>query len=420
MLLRNLATLAVLAFCPVASALTPAEEKFVAAVDAQAGSFPSDLERAVQIDSATDNLAGVRQLGNLFVGQFAALGFDSRFVELPAATKRAGHVVAEHRGTQGKRLLLIGHLDTVLPGGNYRREGDKARGSGTSDIKGGDLILLHALRALHTAGALEGTQIIVVLTGDEEAVGHPAAVCRRDLLEAARRSDLALAFEGAIEHTATVARRGSITWEIEVQGATGHSSGIFSAAMGAGAIYEAARILQGFYAELRLLDGLTLNPSLIVGGTQTELDRTNGTAAGKANITAQRAQIRGDLRTLSAAQLAEAKEKMQAIVARHLPRTSAVIKFNEGYPAMPESPENYAVLAQLDQVSRDLGFGAITAYDPKSRGAGDIAFVSPPLPALDGLGIRGGGAHAPNEWADLATVPELVKRTAVLIHRLTR
>jgi glutamate carboxypeptidase len=87
---------------------------------------------------------------------------------------------------------------------------------------------------------------------------------------------------------------------------------------------------------------------------------------------------------------------------------------------MPDSAANRTVLAQLDAVSRDLGFPAITAYDPRSRGAGDVAFVSPPLPAIDGLGIRGGGAHAPNEWADLSTVPELVQRTALLIYRLTR
>ena len=205
-----------------------------------------------------------------------------------------------------------------------------------------------------------------------------------------------------------------------MQGATGHSSGIFTAAMGAGSIYEASRILQEFYVELRKLEGLTLNPALIVGGTETTLDHATGTTSGKTNITAQSTRIRGDLRTVSPEQLAEAEQKMRAIVAKNLPRTSATISFVEGYPAMPDSPANRTVLAQLDAVSRDLGFGAITAYDPRARGAGDIAFVSPPLPALDGLGIRGGGSHAPSEWADLATVPELVKRTAVLVYRLTR
>jgi glutamate carboxypeptidase len=190
--------------------------------------------------------------------------------------------------------------------------------------------------------------------------------------------------------------------------------------MGAGSVYEAARILSEFYQELRKLDGLTLNPALIVGGTETTLERTGGHVTGKTNITAQSTLIRGDLRTVSAEQLAEAQAKMRAIVAKNLPRTSATITFSEGYPAMPDSPANRTILAQLDAVSRDLGFPAITAYDPRSRGAGDIAFISPPLPAIDGLGIRGGGAHAPNEWADLSTVPELVQRTALLIYRLTR
>lgn len=404
-----------------AGVLSPEEQKIAAYVDAHAAEFARDLEAAVRIDSATENLAGVRQVGELFGRDLVAMGFDSKFVPLPPETKRAGHLVAERRGTRGKRLLLIGHLDTVLPGGNWRREGDKAFGAGVNDMKGGDLVMLHALKALHAAGALADTQIIVVMTGDEEAAGDPIEVSRRDLFEAAKRSDLALAFETAIGHTGTVARRGIIGWSLEVQGATGHSSGIFSAAAGSGSVYEMARILNEFHEQLRKLDGITCNPALVVGGTEAELDRTGGKVGGKSNIIAQRTLVRGDLRYLSAQQLAEAKAIMQAIVARHLPRTSAELKFeNGGYPAMAPTDANYSLLAQLDQASRDLGLGEVTAYDPKSRGAGDIAFVSPPLPGLDGLGIRGTGAHAPGESADLATTPELVKRTAILIYRLTR
>ncbi len=420
LLLLLLLSLLPLSSPAAATRLTPTEEKIVVAVNAQAGGFNADLETAVQIDSATENLAGVRQLADLYGAQLTPLGLAYRFAALPAETGRAGHLIAENRGTRGRRVLLIGHLDTVLPGGNFRREGDRAYGSGTSDIKGGNLIIIYALRALHAAGALAGTRIIVMMTGDEEAVGRPVEMSRAELFAAAARSDVALAFEGSIGNTGTVARRGSASWSVEVQGATGHSSAIFSPAMGAGSVYEAARIISAFYAELRLLDGLTLNPALIAGGTEASLSRTGGKTEGKTNITAQRTLIRGDLRTVSAEQLAEAQAKMRAIVAKNLPRTSAAIAFSEGYPAMPDSPANREILAQLDAVSRDLGFAPITAYDPRSRGAGDIAFVSPPLPALDGLGIRGGGAHAPNEWADLKTVPELIQRTALLIHRLTR
>jgi len=417
----NLASLAFgLATSSVFAALAPDEQKIAAWVDTQADVFASDLETAVRVDSATENLAGVRRLGEHFVAQLTELGFEARFVPLPASTGRAGHLVAERKGTKGKRVLLIGHLDTVFPGGEFRREGNIAHGSGVADMKGGDVVLIHALRALAAAGALEGAQIIVVMSGDEESAGRPVEVSRKDLWDAAARSDVALAFESAIGLTGTVARRGSVAWELTVQGVTGHSSGIFSPLMGDGAAYEMARILDGFREVARQLDGVTLSPALITAGATAELSRTGGTAAGKANIIPQRALVRGDLRTGSAEQLAEAQARMQAVLKANLPRTSAELKFEEGYPAMPPSPANYALLGQLDEVSRDLGYGAITAFDPRGRGAGDVAFVSPPLPAIDGLGLDGPGQHTVNESTDLTRAPELVKRAAVLIYRLTR
>lgn len=403
------------------AALSPEERKIAAFIDGQRENFVRDLEAAVKIDSATENFAGVRAMSDFFGAQLRELGFDAQFVSLPAETKRAGHLVAERKGTRGKRVLLIGHLDNVLPGGAFRLEGDKAYGAGTSDIKGGDLILIYALKALHAAGALENTQLIVVMTGDEEAPGQPLALSRKDLWDAAKRSDVALAFEGSIGHTATIARRGIVSWELEVQGATGHSSGIFADHVGSGAVFEMARILDEFHTELRKMDGITCNPALVVGGTDVALERTGGKATGKGNIIAQRALVNGDLRFMSRAQKEEAQAKMQAIVAKHLPRTSAELRFlGDSYPAMEATAENRALLQQLDVVSRDLGYGEVKAYDPKARGAGDASFVSPPLPTLDGMGASGRGAHAPGEYMDLASMPEMVKRTAVLIYRLTR
>lgn len=418
-LLRVISTL-LLAPLLAAGGLSPEEQKIVDWVDAHAAEFPAELEAAVRINSATENHSGVRQMGEQYAGQLREIGFEGGFFDLVDSTGRAGHVVAERRGTRGRRILLLGHLDTVLPGGNFRREGDQVFGSGVNDMKGGNLIVLAALRALHATGLLEDARVIVVFTGDEEAVGRPVEVARQAMRDAAARSDLVLSFETGIAGTATVARRGSLTWSLEVQGATGHSSGIFSAAMGAGAIFEAARILGELYAALRRFDGLTCSPALIVGGTEAALGPLGGTAGGKTNIVPQRVLVRGDLRCVSAEQLAEAQAVMRAVVANNLPRTSATISFSEGYPAMPDQPANRELLARLDGVSRDLGLGGITAYDPRARGAGDIAFVSPPLPGLDGLGIQGRGAHAPTESADLATLPELVKRTAVLIHRLAQ
>ncbi len=407
-------------FSARAADLSPDERRLVGYVDEHQGEMLPLLEESVRIDSATENLAGVKRVGALFGHEFEQLGFTTRWVDLPPEMKRAGHLFAERTGTHGKRLLLIGHLDTVLPGGTFRVEGGNAYGAGAGDMKGGDIVVLTALKALNSIGALEGTQLIVAFTGDEEAAGRPVEISRRDLIAAAKRSDLALAFENAVRDTATIARRGTSNWRLEVTGVQGHSSAIFSAAFGDGAIYEAARILNSFREELRKEDGLTFNPSVIVGGTEAALAEGHGTASGKTNVIAPQAIVRGDLRFSSPEQLERARGLMQAIVARHLRRTSATLTFDDGYPAMVATPENIALLGQLDQVSRDLGFGKVEAGDPKSRGAGDVSFVAPYIPGLDGLGARGGGAHTPDDHADLKSLPELAKRTAILIYRLTR
>lgn len=400
--------------------ISPAEQDLVQHIRAQQGEFVRRLEEVVRLDSATENLPGVRRMGGYFDREFAALGFNTRWVDLPREMNRAGHLFAERTGKRGKRLLLIGHLDTVLPGGAYRREGDRAYGSGVNDMKGGNLIMLQALSALNRIGALDDVRITVCLTGDEEAPGDDLAIARRDLIDAAKRSDFALAFEGAYKDTVTVARRGITFWSLEVQGATGHSAGIFSSAVGSGAVFETARILAGFHEQLRREDGLTINPAIIVGGTTAGLEGATGTATGKPNVIAQRALVRGDLRFQSSEQLERVKALMHETVARHLPRTRAELRFEDRYPAMVPTAESIALLAQLDQVSRDLGYGKIEPCDPRIRGAGDISFVSPFLPGLDGLGPRGEGAHAPNEDIDLASIPELIERTALLIYRLTR
>ena len=403
-----------------AQTLSSDEQKLSAYADAHQEELLKLLQQTVEINSSTENLAGVKQVGAIFQKEFDLLHFKTKWIEMPAEMKRAGHLFAEHEGTHGKRLLLIGHLDTVLPGGKFRREGTKIYGSGVNDMKGGDLVLLYALKALDSIGALDGTRLTIAFTGDEEAPGEPLEVDRHDLIEAAHHSDLAFAFENAIGDTATVARRGSSTWRLEVSGMTGHSSGIFSAVAGDGSIYEASRILNEFREQLKQFDGLTYNPAVIVGGTDVALDGNKGTASGKTNVIAQTTYVKGDLRASSAEQLEQARAKMREIISHNLRRTSAKIAFEDGYPSMSATPENYALIKQLDQASRDLGYGAVAATDPKVRGAGDISFVAPIIPGLDGLGARGTGAHAPTEMADAASFPELVKRTAILIYRLTR
>jgi len=401
--------------------LSGEEQRIVAAVDAHRAPAIELLKETVDIQSATENLAGVRRVGAVYTRELEALGFGTRWADLPSAMARAGHLVAVHRGSRGKRLLLIGHLDTVLEKEPFRREGDRAYGSGVSDMKGGNLVIVEALRALNASGALDDRRITVVLTGDEEDAGLPPSVAREALQAVARDSDAALAFEGSSPGVAVVGRRGVGTWRLHVTGEQAHSSGIFREERGDGAIYETARILAQIHDELRETY-LTINPSVIVGGTDVAYDSASksGTALGKTNVIPREVRVEGDIRYLSAAQLDAARERMTAIVAKHLPRTGATIEVVGEYPAMTPTDANRGLLAALDGVSQDLGDGEIVAQDPAERGAGDISFVAEGLACLDGLGAVGGNEHAPGEYVDLATLPALTKRAALLIYRLTR
>ena len=197
---------------------------------------------------------------------------------------------------------------------------------------------------------------------------------------------------------------------------------MFSERTGAGAIFEMGRILHQFYEEVRGEEYLTFNPGNLLGGTFVDYAplKSSGSAYGKTNVVAQTAVVHGGLRFISEEQKENARAKMRAIVADHLPSTNATITFTDSYPAMGPTKENKALLKQLSDVSEALGFGEVAAYDPGRRGAADISFVADYVKGLDGLGSMGSGAHTPQETVNLKTFNDLIKRTAVFLYRLTR
>jgi glutamate carboxypeptidase len=383
------------------------------------------LQRVVDIPSSTLNFEGVRKVGAVFRASLDSLGFTTSWAQVPDAVGRAGHLIAEHRGRPGTvRLLLIGHLDTVVEpaGPNFVREDSTAQGIGAADMKGGDVVILYALKALHAAGALRDLNITIVFTGDEEHPGEPLADARRALSEAAQHSDVALAFEAGNRSDATVARRGASAWRVTATGHQAHSAGVFGQSAGYGAIYEVARILDAFRTQLGGEQYLTFNSAIIVGGTDVTYDTVavSGTAASKLNIVPQRAVAHGDLRFISDEQLQRTRERMRAIVAQHLPGTDAIITFRDEYPAMSPTPGNARLLAVYDSASRVLGYGPVAALDPGRRGAGDISFVAPLIDGLDGLGALGSGSHAPGERVNLKALTMQTERAALLLYRLGR
>ena len=429
--LRLTAVFFLIALCgPALAEWDETERVIIDWADANVEASIALLEETVNINSGTMNAAGVRQVGAVLAREYAAIGFTTEWLDAPQSMQRAGHLVARSPGGKGKKVLLIGHLDTVFepddPFQKFVRDGDRASGPGIGDMKAGNVVMLYALKALQAAGALDDLQAIAIYTGDEESPGLPLEQARFDLIEAGKWADVVLGFEGASFRDgadwATIARRSSHEWRLIVEGRQAHSSSIFSDTTGAGAIFEAARILNAFYEAVRGEEYLTFNAGVILGGTDVSYDyeETRGRAFGKTNVVPGRAIVHGGIRTISPAQYERAKAAMKAIVASHLPQTSASIEFIDSYPAMAPTAGNRALQHMLSEINEGLGRGPMEALDPSLRGAADISFVAPYADGLAGMGAIGSGAHTPNESIDLRSMPLAVKRAALLMYRLSR
>jgi glutamate carboxypeptidase len=420
--------------------LSKEEQKVMDYIDANMPRAIALLKESVDINSGTLNIEGVKKVGAIFAREFEKANFKTKWVPMPDSLRRAGHLVAsigfnadqnataKTKTKKGKKLFLIGHLDTVfepdMPANPFTMLNDStATGQGVTDMKGGDVVMIIALQALQAQGLLKDANIIAYLTGDEEHAGYPREVSRGDFIETAKQTEIALAFEGAngLNSVAT-ARRGASGWLLNVKAKTGHSSGVFTPYAGYGAIYEAARIVNEFRVQLSTEKYLTFNPGVFIGGSEMNYDETKatGTAIGKTNIISPAVTVTGDLRFLTEDQKDRARVKMKEIVAQNLAQTSAKISFVDGIPSMAPTEGNNQVLSIINSISMDMGVGATIAGDPGSRGAGDISYVAAYVDCIDGLGSSGRGAHAPGETINLKELPYLIKRAALTIYRLSR
>lgn len=422
--------LALVCATPAAAAgLNAQEKKLVAAANAEDAWSLALLEKLVNINSGTLNIAGVTEVSGHLQTELKALGFNVQWVPM-TEVQRAGHIVATHKGSgRGKKMLLIGHMDTVFepdsPFQKYVRRGDIVEGPGVNDMKGGLVIMIAALRAMKTAGTLKDADITIVITGDEERAGRPISISRKALIDAAKASDLALEFEGLAQENgkdmASIARRSSTDWTLTVKAKSGHSSGVFNDTAGFGAAYEMARILDSFRREAREPNA-TFNVGYMAAGATAAVNatETGASSTGKTNIIPAQAIAKGDLRTLSNAQTDSVRAKMKAIVDQPLAGASASIAFNDGYPAMPPSAGSRALLVKLNEVNRDLGLEPMAELDPLKRGAGDIGFVGDLLPGLIGFGAAGEGSHAPGETMEVASIKRQTERAALFMSRMAK
>ena len=385
------------------------------------------LEKIVNINSGSLNIKGNQKVGKILQKDLDKLGFNTYWVTYPKEVKRSGHLFAEMRGGKGKKITMVGHLDTVFekdhPFQKFLRQGNKAYGPGVDDNKSGIVSMLYVMKALDHIGKLKDMNLTLVFIGDEEKLGAHSSIVRKELIDAGKWADIGLGFEGATGiETGTIARRSASSWILTTTGIQGHSSQVFSETLGYGAIFEASRIINSFREKLAEEEYLTFNPGVIVGGTDTNYDPVNakGIAFGKTNVVSQSVTVHGGIRTISIKQLEDAIKSMEKIASNNLPGTTAKIEFKTSYPPMEPTKANYALLDKLEEVNIALGYGNLEPLDPSKRGAADISFIAPYVDAaLAGMGPDGQGAHSADEWLDLTSFPKTTTRSAILIYRLT-
>ncbi|EKG33957.1 M20 family metallopeptidase [Pseudomonas avellanae] len=404
------------------------EQSITSYIDSHGTEQIALLEKLVNINSGTDNVEGVVKVGNLIKPELEALGFETTWHDLPSAMNHAGSLVAVHDGNKSaKRVLLIGHLDTVFPQTSsfqtfaYLDGGKKAKGPGVIDDKGGVVTMLYALQALKHSGALEKMNISVVLIGDEELAAKPTEISREWLIAEAKRSDIALGFEFALSPNQLITeRRGLSEWFLTSTGIDKHSATIFQPETGFGAMYESARVLDEIRQKLSNEQGLTINPGLILGGSTAAEDSASGqgTASGRKTTVARITSVHGDLRFSSEDQRASAETRMKEIASHPLPQTNSDLKIKAIMPVMADRESNRQLLAAYSQVSQDLDGPALESAPSAERGGADISYVNKYVTAsLDGLGAWGTGAHSENETIELGSLPVVTKRAAIFLIR---
>tara|TARA_R110001599_G_scaffold1889_4_gene9925 strand:- start:381894 stop:383195 length:1302 start_codon:yes stop_codon:yes gene_type:complete len=412
----------------VLAQLSAVESKLADRVDYNNEEGLELLKEIIAINSGTMNFEGVKQVGDVLRKEFDDLGFETIW-EDGAEFNRSGHLIAKHFGSEdAPKILLIGHLDTVFEKDSPFQEmtmvdENTMKAPGIADMKGGDVIMIEALRALKENNHLKDMNIWVVMTGDEEYSGSPLELSKKALIDAAKWADIAIGFENGDGNpaTANISRRGSIKWELKAEGNPAHSSQIFREDVGAGAIFEASRILNAFYEELRSEEFLTFNPGMMIGGTTLEHDAVNksGTAFGKDNVVSKEVIVSGDLRGLSPEQVERVKAKMQEIVAQNRPQTKAILTFYPGYPPMAPTDGNRELLGIYSEVSEDLGQGKVVAVNPLKAGAADVSFTADFVDmAIDAVGMSGADDHTVNEVGYIPALLSQTQRAAILLYRL--
>lgn len=359
-----------------------------------------DLEALVIRESPSDDPSRVSELSRFVVERLVESGVPAELVPM----KGRGDAVRASLGGASGGTLLVGHLDTVWPAGTlqeipFRVEGGVATGPGVFDMKGGIAVGLSVLSAFASGAAELRKGVGLFLTPDEE-VGSEAS--RELLIEEAKRRDQVLVLEPSGDGgAAKVARKGIGLLDVRFNGIAAHAG--LEPEKGASALSELARFV--LFAEA--LGDPALGTSVV---------STVAHAGTKTNVVPEKAKASVDFRVWSAS---EAERLMAAFSAYRTLDTRVGFELTGGLnrPPMEQTPQSRALFGRAASIAKHLG---MDLREARVGGASDGNLTAAAgVPTLDGLGPRGGGAHARSEHLEVDDLPWRAALVAALIEEIS-
>lgn len=360
------------------------------------GDMVASLRTLAEIESPSRDAGSQAEILEHLDRRLGQLGLRTR--RIPGRTS-GGHLLARPADRGGPYQLLLGHCDTVWPVGTLASmpvvvDGDRMRGPGVFDMKGGLVQMLYALDALRELGLEPAVAPVVLVTSDEE-IGSPES--GRWVRRVARAVRRALVLEPALgpEGRLKTRRKGTGTFEIRIVGRASHAG--LAPREGASAVQELSHVIRRLHALTDHEAGVTVNVGEVSGGSRP-------------NIVAARARAVVDVRVPDAPAARRVEEAIRGLRAE-TSGTRLEIEGGIDRPAMEATPRNRALWRAA---RREAGALGLEVDEGTAGGASDGNFTSLETATLDGLGAVGGGAHAEHEHVRVDALPE----RAALLARL--
>ncbi|MEN6566526.1 MAG: M20 family metallopeptidase [Veillonellales bacterium] len=367
--------------------------------------YLDELNTLVNIDSGSKDLEGIAKIGLYFEKKFSELGWITHQVNIGEECGLCWEM--GNSRSEDIDVLLLGHLDTVFPHGTARErafkvEGSKAYGPGVADMKGGLLLGYYALKTLQENNRLTGTNVCFAFNSEEEL---SSTHTRSWLEKLARRSKLVLVLEpGRPNGTLVNTRKGVARYQLEFRGISAHSGA--NPEKGASAIGELGRWIVELHNLTDFAKGTTVNVGVVAGGTAV-------------NVVAERASAMVDLRFSELSEFSKVDGTIhQLMAAPSVPGVKVDVTGGLTRPPMVPNEKTKALCREIEKMGQENGMDIKwTATGGGSDGNFSAALG---IPTIDALGPVGIGAHSPNEYIDISSIPLRLQLLQEIIARGTR